>query len=73
VNGIRITLSCIFSVLHLAFSILQPRPGKLGLDHPWPLLQHPSRLVSHLGAGHLYIDRIYLGFTCFYMGVLSLA
>jgi hypothetical protein len=65
-HKIRIVLSAIFSLLHLAFSILY---GQRLEKWDWtiPGRCYNTRLLATPDASHPYVDRIYLGITCFYM------
>jgi len=65
-HKIRIVLSAIFSILHLAFSILY---GQRLEKWDWtiPGRCYNTRLLAKPDASHPYVDRIYLGITCLYM------
>ncbi|KAK0737787.1 hypothetical protein B0T18DRAFT_234491 [Schizothecium vesticola] len=65
-HKIRIVLSAVFSILHLAFSILY---GQRLEKWDWtvPGRCYNTRLLAMPDASHPYVDRIYLGITCFYM------
>ncbi|KAK0641424.1 hypothetical protein B0T16DRAFT_419812 [Cercophora newfieldiana] len=63
---VRVTLSFIFAVLHLAFSILYGRALQRW-DWTTPGRCYNTRLIAHPAASHPYVDKIYLGMTCFYM------
>ena len=69
---IRMTLSYIFAVLHLTFSIFFGQALERW-DWTTPGRCYNTRLVSHPGATHPTVDRIYLGITCCYMQVCLIA
>ncbi|KAK3348732.1 hypothetical protein B0T25DRAFT_546399 [Lasiosphaeria hispida] len=72
-HNVRIILSAAFSVLHLTFSIFFGRALERW-DWNIPGRCYNTRLVSHSTASHPYVDKIYLGITCFYMqGILILS
>ncbi|KAK0627344.1 hypothetical protein B0T14DRAFT_512456 [Immersiella caudata] len=69
---VRMTLSCVFAVMHLTFSIFFGRALERW-DWDTPGRCYNTRLVSHPGAAHPTVDRIYLGITCCYMQVCLIA
>ena len=60
---VRMTLSCVFAVLHLTFSIFF---GRALERWDWTTLGrcYNTRLVSYPGVVHPTVDRIYLCITC---------
>jgi hypothetical protein len=63
---VRATLSVIFSILHLAFSIIF---GRALERWDWAIAGrcYNTWLIAHSGASHPYVDRIYLAITSVYM------